>query len=146
MSEEQQARQQEEKQEKQEKQQEKEEKSWDEKWRRDPLSAAAWAIILVWAGLVLLGSNLGMFAWIPFMEAWSVFFLGAGVILLLEIGIRLALPSYRQPLIGIAVLAIVFLAVGLAGVDFVGWECVLPLAVVAVGLYLLFSALFRRRE
>ena len=36
-----------------------EEKSWDEKWARDPLSAVTWALIFIWAGFVLLASNLG---------------------------------------------------------------------------------------
>jgi len=36
------------------------EKSWDEKWRRDPLSTLVWAIIFIWAGGVFLLSNLGM--------------------------------------------------------------------------------------
>jgi hypothetical protein len=46
--------------EKEEKEREKEEKSWEEKWREDPLSAAAWAGILVWAGIALLLGNLGV--------------------------------------------------------------------------------------
>jgi hypothetical protein len=129
--------------EKQEKQEEKEEKSWDEKWRRDPLSAAVWALILVWAGLVLLANNLKLLAWLPF-EVWSLFFLGAGAILLLEVGFRLLFPSYRQPVIGTVVVAIVFFAVGLASIA--TWRCILPLAVIAVGLYLLLSVFLRRRE
>ena len=67
--------------EKGEKRQEKEEKSWEEKWQRDPLNAAAWALILIWGGIVLLASNLGLLDWFPFLEGWSLFFLGAGAIL-----------------------------------------------------------------
>ena len=37
-----------------------EEKSAEEKWRRDPLGSITWAVILIWAGLVLLADNLGM--------------------------------------------------------------------------------------
>jgi len=48
-----------EKEEKEEKEEEKEEKSWDEKYRRDPLSAIVWAVILIWVGVVLLADNLG---------------------------------------------------------------------------------------
>jgi hypothetical protein len=81
MSEERPVRQSEEKGEKEEKEEEKHEKSWDEKWRRDPLSAAVWAVIIIWAGLVLLASNIGIFDWIPFVDAWPIFFLGAGGIL-----------------------------------------------------------------
>lgn len=134
----------EERQEKQEKQEEKEEKSWDEKWRRDPLNAAVWAIIVIWAGLMLLASNFHLLDWIPFLEPWSLFFLVAGLILLLEVGIRLLLPAYRQPVIGNAILAVVFLVIGLG--DIISWQCLLPAAVIAVGFYLLFRGLLRRRE
>jgi hypothetical protein len=137
MSEEQQQRQRGEKQEKQE------DKSWDEKWRRDPLSAAVWAIILVWAGLVLLAGNLKLLAWLP-LEPWSLFFLGAGAILLLEVGFRLLSPAYRQPVLGTVIVAVVFFAVGLAGT--VAWECIVPLVVVGVGVYLLLRVFLGRRE
>lgn len=142
MSEEEQYPQRKERQEKQEKQQE--EKSWEEKWRRDPLNAGAWAIIIIWGGLVLLAGNLKLLDWITFLEPWSIFFLGAGTILLLEVGLRLLLPTYRQPVLGTAILAAVFLAIGLGEV--VKWQCLLPAAVIAVGFYLLFSSVFRRRE
>lgn len=144
MTEEEQSPQRRERQEKQEKQEEKEEKSWEEKWRRDPLNAAAWAIIIVWAGLVLLASNFRLLDWVPFLEPWSIFFLGAGAILLLEVGFRLLLPTYRQPVIGNAILAAVFLVIGLG--DVFEWQCLLPVAVIAVGFYLLFTGVFRRRE
>jgi len=136
MPEEQQVRQQ------REKQEEKEEKSWDEKWRRDPLSTAVWATILIWVGVVLLLDNLNLLAWLPLM-AWSLFFIGAGAILLLEVGFRLLSPSYRQPVIGTVIVAIVFLAIGLG--DIVTWQCILPVAVIGAGLYLLFSVFLRRR-
>lgn len=148
MSEEQKSRQKQEKPEKQEekdeKQGEKHEKSWDEKWRRDPLNAAVWAIIVIWAGLMFLANNLKLLNWFPFVEPWSLFFLGAGAILLLEVGFRLLIPAYRQPVILNVILGIVFLAIGLG--DIISWQCVLPLAVIAAGLYLLFSGIFRRRQ
>ena len=37
-----------------------EEKTMEEKWRRDPLGTLIWALILIWAGLVWLGWNLGI--------------------------------------------------------------------------------------
>jgi fatty acid desaturase len=131
-------------QEKPEKREEKVEKSWEEKWRRDPLNAAAWALILIWAGLVLLAYNLHLLDWFPWLEGWALFFLGAGAILLLEVGIRLALPSYRQPVLGTIIVAAVFLGIGLG--ELISWQCVLPGAVIVVGFYLLFSGILRRRQ
>lgn len=130
--------------EKEEKQEEKEEKSWEEKWRRDPLNAAAWAIILIWGGLVLLANNFLPLDSLPFLDAWSIFFVGAGTILLLEIGFRLLVPAYRQPVAGTFILAIIFLAIGLGGL--INWACIWALVLVGIGTYLLLSGLLRRRE
>ncbi len=132
-----------EKEEKEEKQEEKEEKSWDEKWRRDPLNAAAWAVILIWAGFVLVLSNLGLFDKIEFLEPWSLVFFGGGLILLLEVGIRLLVPAYRRPVAGNLILAIVFLALGLSGL--IGWGLTWALALIAMGVIILLRGLLGSR-
>ena len=93
---------------------------------------------------MLLAESLNLLDWFPWLEPWSLFFLGAGAILLLEVGIRLLMPAYRQPVILNAILGIIFLAIGLG--DIISWECLLPLAVIVAGLYLLFRGVFRRRE
>ena len=82
-----------------EKANEKEMEKNQEKWERDPLGAVVWALILIWAGVVLLASttgNLNIFTNIltslgikpyefpidiDFMPygAWSVFFFGAAL-------------------------------------------------------------------
>ena len=69
---------------------------------------------------------------------------GAILISIPEILLRLLLPSYRQPVSGSFVLAIVFLAIGLGSI--LDWKCLLPLVVIGIGVYLLFTGLFRRRE
>ena len=130
--------------EKQEKNEEKQEKNWEEKWRRDPLNAAVWALIIIWLGVVLLASSLNLLGWVPFFETWSLVFLGAGVLLLLEAGIRLIMPEYRQPVWGNLILGAVFVAIALA--DIISWECILPAVVIGLGLWLLFSGIFRRRR
>jgi uncharacterized membrane protein YjjP (DUF1212 family) len=132
-----------EKDEKQEKQEEKEEKSWDEKWRRDPLNAAAWALILMWAGVVLLAENFNLLDWVPLLEGWSLFFLGAGGILILEVILRLLFPAYRQPVTGNLILAAVFLAIGLGSI--VDWQCIAPVILIAIGAYLLITGFLRHR-
>jgi cation transport ATPase len=138
-------REKEEKEEKQEEKEEKqkEEKSWDEKWRRDPLNAAVWAVIIIWAGLVLLVNNLGLFDRFKSLDAWSFIFFGAGLILLLEVGFRQLMPAYRQPVMGSFVLAVVFLAIGLGGL--VGWDIIWALALIVVGLGILLRGLLGRR-
>ena len=132
-----------EKSEKTEKRDEKQEKRWEEKWRRDPLNAAAWAFILIWAGVVLLADNLGYLRGFA-LEAWALFFVGAGVILLLEVLLRLVMPAYRQPVLGTIILAVVFLGIGLG--ELISWVIIGPLVLIAIGAYLLFRGMFRRRE
>jgi hypothetical protein len=137
--------------------QKQEEKTVEEKWRRDPLSAIVWAVILIWAGLVFLAGNLGLLDWfndlldtfnlrttdlpielslIP-LEAISLFFLGAGAILLGEVLIRLLMPAYRKPLMGTIILAVIFLGLGLGS-----WGCIWPLIIIAIGLSILWRNLF----
>jgi uncharacterized membrane protein YjjP (DUF1212 family) len=129
--------------EKGEKEEKEDEKSWDEKWRRDPLTAAVWAMVLIWGGVVLLAANLGFLDGF-FLDGWQLFFLGAAALLMLEVLVRLLVPSYRQPVIGSVILSLVFLGIGLGGL--VKWYLLWPLVLIGLGVYILFSGLFRRRE
>jgi hypothetical protein len=126
-----------------EKQQEKDEKGRGGDWRRDPLSTFVWAAVLIWAGLVLLGDNLGLLTRFEGLQAWSIIALGAGVILLAEVVIRLLVPSYRRPVLGTIILAAVLLAVGLG--SYISWNVIWPIALIVIGLIVLLGALLRRR-
>ncbi len=99
--------------EKTEKETEKEEKTWEEKWRRDPLSAIIWAAILIWAGVVLLADNLQMLARFGDLEPWGLILAGAGVIVLLEVLLRLLVTAYRRPVGGTFIFAVLLLGAGL---------------------------------
>jgi hypothetical protein len=131
-----------EKEEKQEKQEEKEEKSWEEKWRRDPLSAAGWAFILIWAGLVLLAENMGLLTRFERLEAWALVFIGAGLLVLLGVVIRLLVPEYRRPVTGSLILGVILLAIGLG--NLVGEGLIWPLVLIAIGAAILLRGFFRR--
>ena len=119
---------------------------WDEKWRRDPLSAVVWAFILIWIGVVLLLGNTGLLDDVTILgrgvEAWSVGFLGAGAIVLLEAVVRLLVPAYRRALGGTLVFAAVLVGVGLG--EIVGWTLIGPLILIALGVSALLRGLFRR--
>lgn len=131
--------------EKSEKEHEKDEKGhWEEKWHRDPLSAARWAIILIWAGIaLLLANNLPFIANLKWLDGWGLAFAGAGVILLLEVVVRVLVPAYRRAVSGILILAAVFLGIGLG--DLFGWEVTGALVLIAVGGGMLLRSFMRRR-
>jgi hypothetical protein len=130
--------------EKAEKEHEKEEKGhWEEKWRRDPLSAARWAIILIWAGIALLVEQLPFMVPIGWLDGWGLAFAGAGVIVLVEAVVRLFVPAYRRPIGGILILAAIFLGIGLGSLF--GWEVTGALILIAIGVGVLLRGLLRRQ-
>lgn len=134
---------------------EKEDEKFEEKNQRDPLSSLIWALILIWAGLVFLASNLGWLDAIRTMQVlpenfsfvglstWSVIFMGAGVLVFIEAVIRTFVPAYRSSTGGNFFLAAIFLGIGLGAIF--GWQVVWPFILIAMGLSALASALIRRR-
>jgi hypothetical protein len=143
-----------------EKEVQKHEEKWDEKYREDLVSRLVGAAFLIWLGVVLLADNLEFLTSftsvldrlsikpyslpfeIPFVNpnALQIFFLGAGLILMLEIIVRLLLPIYRKHMLGTIIGAVAFFALGLGT-----WTIVGPLILIAVGAYILLGGLFRRR-
>jgi hypothetical protein len=129
-----------------------EEKNWDEKYRRDPLGSIVWACILIWAGLVFLAYNLGLldFRTIPgFPEGfntapWSLVLLGAGVIVLIEVAIRLLVPEYRRPILGSLIVAVILIGIGLG--NLINWNITGALILIAVGLLVIFRGIFHERN
>lgn len=120
---------------------EKEDLTWDEKWRRDPLSAAAWAMMLIWAGLVLLADNLELLATVEQLNPWGLILTGAGLIVLLEAAVRLLVPAYRRPVGGSLIWGALLLGLGLG--NLLGASIVWPLILIALGVGLLVRGLLR---
>jgi len=134
---------------------EKEDGKQEEKHNQDPLSSLVWALILIWAGLVFLASNLGWLdqiraepitigdVTITSLSRWSLIFLGAGVLVFLEAIVRTFVPAYRSSTGGNFFLAAIFIGIGLGMI--IGWEIVWPFVLIAMGLSALASALIRHR-
>jgi hypothetical protein len=138
----------------QEKREEKspEEKNWEEKYRRDPLGSVIWACILIWAGLVFLADNLKLidFKDIPGMptgfssQPWSLILVGAGVLVLIEVAIRLLVPDYRRPVMGSIFLAVILIGIGLG--NLFNWNITGALILIALGLMIILRGVFRDRN
>jgi len=123
-----------------EKEEEKARGGWGyEKWHRDPLSGVVWAAMLIWAGLVLLGENMGLLASLEWVGAWGLIFIGAGGIVLLEVVVRLLVPSYRRPVGGTLFFAVILLGIGFG--NLFGWNVVWPLILIALGLSILLRSI-----
>ena len=122
------------------------EREWDkgEQWSGgDSLGPLVWGLIVIWAGLALVAANLGTFPWLAWDNVWALIFIGAGLLFLLEVVIRVLMPTYRRPVRGRLILAFVALGIGLGG--YIGWELTWPLIIVGVGLAIILGVFLRPR-
>lgn len=132
----------EEKQEKEEKtRDEKDEKSHEEKWQRDPLGRVIFGLIVIAVGVLLLLASQDKIAWDIW---WAYLLMALGVIFIFESLIRSIMPAYRRPVSGKLIAGIVLIAIGAINIyGLVSWW---PLIIICVGVFILFSALFRVRK
>ncbi|MBN1812615.1 MAG: hypothetical protein JXA14_12320 [Anaerolineae bacterium] len=143
-----------------EKSEEKEVEKHEEKRQEDLVSSVVGAAFLIWLGIVLLAGNVGFLSTftdildslpirsydisfeIPFvsMRTVQVFLIGGGLILLVEVIIRLLVPVYRRHVLGTLIGAVAMLSIGLGYLEIVG-----PLILVAIGASILVRGFTRRR-
>lgn len=133
-----------------------EEKSWEEKWQRDPINTIAWAAIFIWAGIVLLADNLGFFGplrelgrgtvglgFLADLQVWSLIFFGAGVIILIEVLVRVLMPAYRKPVGGTLIFGLILIGIGLG--DLFGWAIIWALILIGLGLSIILRGVTSNR-
>ena len=102
---------------------------------QDGLDRMVWAVSFIWAGLVVFLAHYHSY---PEEQAWSLFFLGAGTLVLSEIVARLVLPAYRTPVLGDLIWAAFLFGVGTDR-----WDWILPIILISIGWSLLRSARLR---
>jgi hypothetical protein len=100
-------------------------------------------LILIWMGLLFLAVTQKERFPLPInWENWWAYFIGGiGVILFIDVLLRLAMPAYRRAIVGRLIGAVILMALGLGGIYGVGtlW----PLAFIAIGLAILVGAFVR---
>ncbi|MDH3730313.1 MAG: hypothetical protein OES13_04190 [Acidimicrobiia bacterium] len=120
---------------------ERREQVWEDWWTSDRLDAFGWAALFLWGALVLMAQLTSFKDDYDRWEGWGVFFVGAGVIVLLEAAVRLPIPKYRSKFGWTLFWGTAFLAIGLGELANPAWYA-LPLAAIAV--VILKDALTRR--
>jgi hypothetical protein len=100
-------------------------------WKADRLDGLGWAVLFLWGAFVVVASYLDFTEDYDWWDAWGVFFLGAGVIVLAEATIRLAVPRLREGWGWDLFWGTAFLALGLGSLASEVWYA-LPLVAIAV--------------
>jgi hypothetical protein len=122
------------------------EREWDkgEQWSGgDALGPIIWGLIIIFAGLALVAVNLRTFPFLTWENVWALILIAAGLLLLLEVVIRVVIPTYRRPVGGRLILVCVLFII--AG----GWtklEITWPLILVAIGVAIIVGALLRPKS
>jgi hypothetical protein len=100
----------------------------------DPLTWFTGALILIWAGFVLLLRNAGEVLGLEIQYASAWILTGSGVLLWIEAILRLAIPAYTEGVGTRIVMGVIFIIVGLGEVIEISlW----PLLLITIGLVMI---------
>jgi hypothetical protein len=105
--------------------------------RMDPFDQVTWALVIIWAGVVLLLDNLGVFSslgidFLARMQPWEVIFAGAGLLVLALAAARLLVPSLMGPDSNQFLFGFFLFGIGIGGI--VGWDIVGALLLIGLGV------------
>ena len=115
--------------------------------------------LLIWAGVTFLAVNQGWLERLnlpkPLFDnllprqlemfeprVWNLIALGTGVIILLEVVVRLLVPAFRRHIGGSLIVATVFIGIGLG--SWFGWNIIWPIILIAAGVVVLVGGLTRK--
>jgi len=105
--------------------------AWEQWWTSDRLDSFGWAALFLWGALVVVATYTDFRSDYDWWDGWGVFFVGAGVIVLVEASIRIVTPGYRSKWGWTLFWGSAFLAIGLGGLGHNAWYA-LPLVVIAI--------------
>jgi hypothetical protein len=90
-----------------------------------------------------MGEDTPALSFLTNLDAWSLVFFGAGVIVLLEVLVRLLIPEYRRPVGGTLIFGLVLIGIGLG--DVFGWSVIWALILIGIGLSVIIRGVTRNR-
>ena len=132
--------------EKEEKGQEKQEEKGqglDEKYHRNPLGFVTFAVTVIWLGIFLVLQNQDVFAKTD--RGWAIFVWGLAVLAVIEVGLRLTVPRWRQPVVGKVIWAAIWGGVGAGLWSRGNWEIIGPIVLIAIGVAMVMGRVWPRR-
>lgn len=112
----------------------------EENKKHDPFSRITGGLILILLGVLFLLVTLDYLSW---GDWWPYFLIGLGVIFILEGIIRSTSPSYREHVTGKFIAGLVLIVIGSSFI--VGLSNWWPLIIIAVGVIVLISPLWRKK-
>ncbi len=103
-------------------------------WRQDRLDSAGWGLFFLLGALIIVAQTTNFsdnFAW---WTGWSVFFIGAGIITLIQAIIRLLVPKYHHKWMGNLIGSGILFSLGFFMGDWegLGWFWVVILAIIGI--------------
>jgi hypothetical protein len=111
-----------------------------ERRSRDPLGGLFPGLILIELGILFYATTQD---WLSWNDWWKYFLVGLGAIFLIDAAAHYFVRSYRTDIMGRIIPGFVLLFIGLAFLyGFSQWW---PIVLIAVGVIILISLLFRRR-
>lgn len=113
----------------------------EKKHKHDPFSGMTGGLILILLGVLFLLATMDYISW---GNWWKYFLMGLGVILILEAIIRSASPLYRKDITGKLIGGFVLIFIG--GSFVIGWSNWWPLILIAVGVGILLSSLWKAKR
>jgi hypothetical protein len=125
------------------------ENNWSERrydrreWRHHnhPLRGLFWGLLLIVLGILFFGEKQG---WFPSGNWWQYLLIAIGGCFIIDGLINLAVPQPVHDIAGKFIPGVILVCIGLAFIY--GFEMWWPLVLVAAGVVILLSLLFRRRE
>ncbi len=118
--------------------QEEERQPMEGKHHHDHISRITGGLILIVLGVLFLLATFGHISW---GDWWAYFLVGLGIILIIDVVIRSVVPEYQQDPTGKLIGGVVLIIIG--GAFIFGFTRWWPLIIIAVGVVIIFTSLFR---